>query len=259
MLKIVDIWKNFGGVNVLQHVSMEINRGETLAIIGPSGCGKTTLLRCIALFEEISIGSIHINGRPVVSVGGDGRRIVHVDVDSYRATTGLVFQNLNIWPHRRVIDNLTLAPCVVRRMTLQDAKNQALILLESMGIIDKAGLYPHALSGGQLQRVAIARALMMEPNLLLLDEITSALDPESSEEIMKIIARLSRDGLTVVMVSHELSLVSRVAHRVAFMDKGELVEIGTTDQMFNSPNTGRQRSFLNNWRVSGQGEVRRNV
>ena len=222
MLELIGVDKFFGDVAGLRQVSLKFKRGETAAILGPSGCGKTTLLRCIALFEEISAGEIRLDGKPVITVNGKGRPRNHVDVNKYRTHIGMVFQHLHIWPHRRILGNLILAPQVVQGMPKDEAKERALALLKQMGVADKANEYPFALSGGQLQRVALARALIMQPRILLLDEITSALDRDRTTEIMKLISDLAKDGLTIIAVTHDTTF-AEFASRVVLFNDGRVV------------------------------------
>ncbi len=242
-LKIKNIHKRFGGILALQGVDLEIERGETIAIIGPSGCGKTTLLRCLSLLDQ---GSIHLDGQEVISTGAgktSGNKI-RLDINQYRKQVGMVFQQLNIWPHCTVLANLTLAPRLLNNTTKNKIRCQAFDLLEKMDIVDKAEFYPHALSGGQLQRVALARAMMMNPKILLLDEITSALDPELIGEVLDVVAKLAAGGMTMIVITHEMYFASEVADRVIFMDDGMVVETGQPDDIFRNPQTERLQNFL---------------
>lgn len=242
-LKLENVHKNFPGHQALRGINLTVEKGETLAIIGPSGCGKTTLLRCLALLETIDDGAIHLDGSPVVTMSV-GKPQIHVDQNAYRAKNGFVFQNLNIWPHLSVLENLTLAPKIVRNSSPAQAIEKAGALLAQMGIYDKKESYPAALSGGQLQRVALARSLMMDPDILLLDEITSALDPELVGDILDIIAKLSESGMTMLIVTHEMSFAAEVADRVVFIDEGTVVEEGEPKELFENPQTTRLNSFI---------------
>jgi ABC-type polar amino acid transport system ATPase subunit len=255
-LRLENVHKSFDSISALDGISLEVDHGETVAIIGPSGCGKTTLLRCIALLETLDRGSIVLDGQPIITAVGSGRPRRHVDVNQYRSRVGMVFQQLNIWPNRTVLENLTLAPMIVREDERKQTTDRALSLLREMGISDKADDYPRTLSGGQQQRVALGRALMMEPDVLLLDEITSALDPELVGEILDIIAGLSRRGMTMLIVTHEMLFASEVADRVVFIDKGQLMEQGAPGELFSKPRTERLDAFLARIRRHRTMEVR---
>ena len=246
LLSIQNIHKHFGAIQALQGIDLEVERGETIAVIGPSGCGKTTLLRCLSLLDHIDQGSIYLDGQNVISTRADkasGNKI-RLDINQYRKRVGMVFQQLNIWPHYTVLANLTLAPLLLNNTAKDKVIHQAFDLLEKMDIADKAKSYPHALSGGQLQRVALARALMMNPEILLLDEITSALDPELVGDILDVIAKLSEGGMTMVIITHEMYFASEVADRVIFMDDGMIVEAGKPTSTLNNPQTERLQAFL---------------
>lgn len=242
-LQLENVHKGFPGHQALRGINLTVEKGETLAIIGPSGCGKTTLLRCLTLLETIDDGAIHLDGSPVVTMT-DGKPQIHVDQNTYRARNGLVFQNLNIWPHMTVLENLTLAPKIVQNSSPAQTTEKADSLLAQMGVYDKRGSYPSALSGGQLQRVALARSLMMNPDILLLDEITSALDPELVGDILDIIAKLSESGMTMLIVTHEMPFAAEVADRVVFIDEGVVVEEGKPKKLFEEPQTTRLSSFI---------------
>lgn len=244
LLSLRNVRKSFDGVEALSCINLDVHRGETIAIVGPSGCGKTTLLRCISLLSYIDRGTILLADNPVVSVDSTGARKVHVDLNSHRARVGMVFQHLNVWPHLTVVDNMILAPRVVRQMARPQAVRRAKDLLQKMGMVDKFDQYPMALSGGQLQRVALARALMMTPEILLLDEITSALDPELVGEILEIIADLATGGMTLLIVTHEMLFASEVADRVVFLADGCVVEEGDPKEVFDSPKSPRLQTFL---------------
>ncbi len=243
-LRLTNVCKAFEGNRALTGVDLEVERGETVAVIGPSGCGKTTLLRCIALLDPIDDGTVEFGGRLVAGVEGREQTIRHPDVNAYRQRVGMVFQHLHVWPNRTVLGNLTLAPRLVHHREQVEIKKQALELLERMGVVEKADAYPGTLSGGQQQRVALARALMMEPEVLLLDEITSALDPEIVSEILDIIAGLSKEGMTMVVVTHEMQFAAEVADRIAFMNEGKVVEQGEPETVLSRPDSARLKVFL---------------
>jgi len=246
LLSIKNVFKMYGQLEALRGIDLDVERGETVVVIGRSGAGKTTLLRCVSLLENIDHGSISLNGDTIISASDSNRPEIKVDTDLYHTNVGMVFQHLNIWPHRTVLANLMLAPIVLKKMSRSDARRQAFDILERMDIIDKADQYPHALSGGQLQRVALARSLMMSPEILLLDEITSALDPELVNEILGVIADLTKGGMTMLIITHEMYFASEVADRVVFLDQGEIVEVGIPEMLFMRPNTERLKSYLNN-------------
>jgi len=244
ILRLQNVRKSFEGFNALEDITLQVEKGETIAIIGPSGCGKTTLLRCIALFEEINKGAIYIDEQLVISVENDKKPEININLNQYRTRVGMVFQRLHVWPHLTVLNNLMLAVRIVHNVSKKKAIEKARSLLDKMGIEDKIKKYPHSLSGGELQRVAIARALMVNPEILLLDEITSALDPELVGEILDIIAELAKSGMTLLIVTHEMLFASEVADRVLFIDEGKLIEVGEPDSFFNTPQTERLKSFL---------------
>ena len=244
VLRLQSISKRFGETPALHNVDLEVVKGETIAIIGPSGCGKTTLLRCIGLFEQIDDGAIHFRGEPAIVARSGERPRIHVNVDAYHRDVGMVFQHLHVWPHLTVLQNLALAPGVVGSMRKPEARQRAKELLDRMDIGEKADDYPQALSGGQLQRVALARALMMDPEVLLLDEITSALDPELVGEVLDVIAQLASGGMTMLIVTHEMLFAREVATRVVFLDEGAAIEQGTPEALFCSPQTTRLQTFL---------------
>jgi len=244
IIKLHNVHKYFDGVKALRGINLDIERGETVAIIGPSGCGKSTLLRCIALFDIIDKGNIFFNESCVVEARANKHAKVLVDINKYRVQMGMVFQHLNIWPHLKVIENLTTAPRIVKSLREKDAVDKAFGLLRMMGIEDKAKRLPQDLSGGELQRVAIARSLMMDPEVLLLDEITSALDPELVGEILKIIAELTNSGMTMLIVTHEMMFAKEIATKVVFLDDGFVVEKGSPSQLFEKPKTVRLSKFL---------------
>lgn len=243
-LSLRNIYKSFDGFQALRGIDLDVERGETVAIIGPSGCGKSTLLRSIALFDFIDEGSIHLDGQQVIVAKHEKDQVLSVDVNQYRAKVGMVFQHLHIWPHLKIMDNLTVGPSLIKARGKKETHQKAMALLGRMGIADKANQYPQALSGGELQRVAIARALMMDPKLLLLDEITSALDPELVGDVLDIVAELSKEGMTMLIVTHEMIFASEVADRIIFLDAGRLVESGDAKIIIRDPQTQRLKDFL---------------
>jgi polar amino acid transport system ATP-binding protein len=228
--------KWFGTLHVLKDVSLEIAAGEVVVVCGPSGSGKSTLIRCINRLEPIQSGEIIVDG-----VSLTDRKLNTVGL---RARVGMVFQSFNLYPHMTVMQNITLAPVQVKRLGAAEAKQAALKLLERVGMPDKAEAYPANLSGGQQQRVAIARALAMTPTVMLFDEPTSALDPEMIKEVLDVMSDLARDGMTMVVVTHEMGFARRVAHRVVFMDDGRVVEQSRPEPFFAAPQTARAQQFL---------------
>ena len=244
MIEITDLWKAFGAVRVLKGVSMEIERGSVVAVIGPSGAGKSTLLRCINLLEEPDRGRIRVGEREMRY--GDGRRAKSTDRDlsAFRAATGMVFQHFNLFPHMTALGNVMAAPTIVKRLARGEAAQIARGLLEKVGLGDKAAAYPSHLSGGQRQRVAIARALAMNPSVMLFDEVTSALDPELVGEVLAVIEQLAQEGMTMVVVTHEIAFAQEVADLVAFMSEGVIVESGPPSQLLENPQNSRTRGFL---------------
>jgi len=236
VVKLKNIHKHFGRLHVLDDVSLEVGRGEVVVIIGPSGSGKSTLLRCLNALEPIQAGEIWI----------DGTRLDHhrTNVRQIRAEVGMVFQSFNLFPHLTVLRNVMLAPVVVRRRPAAAVREEAVALLAKVGLRDKVEAYPAQLSGGQQQRVAIARALAMQPKLMLFDEVTSALDPELVREVLDVMKQLARDGMTMLVVTHEMAFAREVAHRVVLMDQGRIVEQGTAAGVFDRPQHPRTREFL---------------
>jgi polar amino acid transport system ATP-binding protein len=248
MLEIAGLRKRFGAAEVLRDVSLAVNPGEVVVVIGPSGSGKTTLLRCINLLEEYERGTITIDGEPigyrVDRRTGRRRRMPERDVAAARARIGMVFQSYNLFPHMSVLQNIVAAPVRVRGIKRRQAETRAHELLAMVGLSDKAAEYPIRLSGGQQQRVAIARALAMDPKIMLFDEITSALDPELVDEVLAAMQQLARDGMTMVVVTHEMSFARDIADLMIFMDAGVIVEEGKPDQLLFAPRTERVRAFL---------------
>ncbi|MBD2200278.1 MULTISPECIES: amino acid ABC transporter ATP-binding protein [Calothrix] len=231
-----DVHKWYGKFHALQGVSLTVNRGEVVVLMGPSGSGKSTFIRTFNALEEYQKGKIIIDG---ITLSNDLRNI-----DAIRKEVGMVFQQFNLFPHLTVLQNITLAPIWVRRWTKAKAQDLAMQLLERVGILEQAHKYPGQLSGGQQQRVAIARALAMQPKIMLFDEPTSALDPEMVREVLDVMRNLAREGMTMVVVTHEVGFAREVADRVILMDSGFLIESGTPDSFFNQPQQERTRKFL---------------
>ncbi|HYO41811.1 MAG TPA: amino acid ABC transporter ATP-binding protein [Candidatus Limnocylindrales bacterium] len=236
-LSVQGLWKSFGSLDVLQGIDLEVAEHEVIALIGASGSGKSTLLRCINLIEPIDAGRILIEGEEITAKG--------VKVDRIRRRVGIVFQSFNLFPHMSVLDNVTLAPRKVLRRSRADAERDALALLDRFGLAEKARDVPERLSGGQQQRVAIVRALAMEPDLLLLDEVTSALDPELVAEVLNVIRELAQGGMTMLIATHEMGFARDIASRVCFLDQGRILEQGPPAQIFSDPREARTRQFLN--------------
>jgi polar amino acid transport system ATP-binding protein len=236
LIEIRGVSKWYGPLRVLRDVSLDVAKGEVVVICGPSGSGKSTLLRCINRLEPIQAGSISVDG---VDVHANG-----TDINRLRAEIGVVFQSFNLYPHMTALNNVTLAPRHVRRMRRDEAEQIARDLLAKVGILEKENAYPSQLSGGQQQRVAIARALAMRPKVMLFDEPTSALDPEMISEVLDVMAALASEGLTMVVVTHEMGFAKKVADRVIFMDQGAVVEEAAADAFFEAPREDRSRQFL---------------
>ncbi len=236
MIQLENISKSFGKHEVLRGVSLDIAKGEVVAIIGPSGSGKSTLLRCINLLEVPTHGRVVVDGTEITARG--------VNITKVREKIGMVFQHFHLFPHMTVMDNLTYAPVQVKGMSKQQAQEKAKELLARVGLADKADVYPATLSGGQKQRVAIARALAMEPDIMLFDEPTSALDPEMVKEVLEVIQSLAHTGMTMVIVTHEMGFARNVADRICFLENGCLLEVAPPDQFFANPQTARAREFL---------------
>jgi ABC-type polar amino acid transport system ATPase subunit len=240
------IWKSFGRLEVLTDVSLSVPRGEVVCIIGPSGAGKSTLLRCINHLETIDEGTIHFEGKPVFRYTENGKVVVDPDrrIEAIRAQIGMVFQSFNLFPHLTALGNVIEAPVHVLREPPAEAQARGLALLTKVGLAEKAGSYPHQLSGGQQQRVAIARALAMNPKLMLFDEATSALDPELVGDVLRVMRQLASEGMTMIVVTHEMDFAREVADRVVFMDSGNIVEEGPPATVFTNPRSPRTRQFL---------------
>ncbi|NLW59447.1 MAG: amino acid ABC transporter ATP-binding protein [Firmicutes bacterium] len=237
MIKVVDLQKRFGTLRVLNGITNEVREGEVVCVIGPSGSGKSTFLRCLNLLEIPDGGQIYFDGVEITD-------LKKVDINQIRAEMGMVFQRFNLFPHMNVVENICLAPLKVRKCSREEAEARAYDLLRKVGLQEKALAYPDTLSGGQQQRVAIARALAMQPKVMLFDEPTSALDPEMIKEVLDVMKELAKEGLTMVVVTHEMGFAREVADRVLFMDEGLIIEENTPDQLFNSPQHERTKLFL---------------
>ncbi len=235
-IHVSNLKKNFGKLEVLRDISLDVREGEVVVLIGPSGSGKSTLLRCLNQLETATGGQIVIDGHDVTDK--------HTDINKVRQNIGMVFQHFNLFNHLNVMDNMTLAPVHLKLMTKEQARQEALKLLKRVGLEDKAEAYPSQLSGGQKQRVAIARALEMKPDIMLFDEPTSALDPEMVGEVLAVMKELAREGMTMVVVTHEIGFAREVAHRVIFMEGGYIVEEGTPDEVLLHPKEPRTIDFL---------------
>lgn len=248
LIQVVDLKKHYnrGAIRALDGVSVDINRGDVMVVIGPSGSGKSTFLRSLNLMEEPTGGAIYFEGQDITQkkvVMPDGKK-VRLDIDAYRRKMGMVFQHFNLFPHMTILDNMTIAPVQVAGIPRAQAEEKAMALLSRVGLADRAGAYPLQLSGGQKQRVAIVRALAMEPQVMLFDEPTSALDPEMVGEVLDVMKELARDGMTMVVVTHEMGFAREVGNRVLFMDAGKLVEQGTPEDIFTRPQNPRLQDFL---------------
>ena len=249
LISVADLKKyyNRGAIKALDGVSVDVNRGDVMVVIGPSGSGKSTFLRSLNLLEEPTAGSIVFEGVDITRrkyrdpASGKMRK---VDIDKHRQKRGMVFQHFNLFPHMTILENMTLAPIRVKKLPQAQAEEKALALLDRVGLKDRAGAYPIQLSGGQKQRVAIVRALCMEPDVMLFDEPTSALDPEMVGEVLDVMRELAREGMTMVVVTHEMGFAREVGNRVLFMADGVLLEEGTPAELFCSPKNPRLREFL---------------
>lgn len=234
MIVVKDLKKNYNGLDVLKGIDLTINKGDVVCLVGPSGCGKSTFLRCLTRLEEPDGGTVML----------DGKEITERDIDATRAQMGMVFQHFNLFPHLTVKKNITLAPVRLGRMSQAAADKQAMELLERIGLADKADVYPKMLSGGQKQRIAIVRALAMNPEVLLFDEPTSALDPEMVGEVLELMKELARDGMTMVVVTHEMGFAREVANRVIFIDEGVIKVDKPPQEFFENPDNPRLKAFL---------------
>ena len=237
MIRTVDLHKSFGSLHVLKGVSEQVMPQEVVSIIGPSGSGKSTFLRCLNMLEVPEQGQIFFEGVEIT-----GKK---VDVNIHRQKMGMVFQHFNLFPHMTVLRNMTLAPMKLLKKSRKEAEEKAMAMLKRVNLADRAGAYPSQLSGGQKQRIAIVRALCMEPEVMLFDEPTSALDPEMVGEVLDVMKRLAQEGMTMVVVTHEMGFAREVADRVLFMDEGQIVEEGTPEQIFSAPTQQRTKDFLN--------------
>ncbi|ASC02818.1 amino acid ABC transporter ATP-binding protein [Fusobacterium polymorphum] len=237
MINIENLSKNFGNLKVLKNISTTINKGEIISIIGPSGSGKSTFLRCINKLEEPTEGHIYIDGMDLMDK--------KTDINKIRERVGMVFQHFNLFPNMTVLENLTLSPTMVKKESKDEAEKYALYLLEKVGLLDKAKSYPTQLSGGQKQRIAIARALAMKPEVILFDEPTSALDPEMIKEVLDVMRDLAKEGMTMLIVTHEMGFARNVGNRILFMDNGEIIEDCSPKDFFENPTNERIKDFLN--------------
>ncbi len=229
--------KNFGKLQVLKGMDVEVREGEVVCLIGPSGSGKSTFLRCLNRLEDITDGTVVVDGYQISDKS--------IDINKVRENIGMVFQHFNLFPHLSVLENITMAPVELKKMSKDEADKKAKELLKTVGLEEKADVYPAQLSGGQKQRVAIARALAMNPDIMLFDEPTSALDPEMVGEVLEVMKRLAAEGMTMVVVTHEMGFAKEVAHRVIFMDDGVIVEEGKPKEVFGNPQNSRTIDFLN--------------
>lgn len=237
MIEVVDLRKNFKDLQVLKGINTKITRSEVVAVMGPSGSGKSTFLRCMNRLEEPTSGHIFIEGVDIMSP--------YIDINKVRTEIGMVFQSFNLFPHLTCIQNIMLAPLNVRRVKKDEAYERGIRLLEKVDLKEKANAFPEQLSGGQQQRVAIARALAMQPQIMFFDEPTSALDPEMIGEVLEVMANMAEEGMTMVVVSHEMGFIREAATRVMFLASGLMVEEGTPDEIFNNPQHNRTKDFLN--------------
>ena len=248
LIQVSDLKKHYnkGAIKALDGVSVDINRGDVMVVIGPSGSGKSTFLRSLNLMEEPTGGSIVFNGVDITKkkIRNAEGKMVKLDIDEHRRKMGMVFQHFNLFPHMTILDNMTLAPIQVKHIPKAEAEEKALTLLDRVGLKDRANAYPIQLSGGQKQRVAIVRALAMEPEVMLFDEPTSALDPEMVGEVLDVMKELAREGMTMVVVTHEMGFAREVGNRVLFMADGMLLEEGTPEEIFDRPQHPRLQEFL---------------
>lgn len=236
MITVRDLHKSFGNLEVLKGIDAEVKPQEVVCVIGPSGSGKSTFLRCLNLLEDVTSGQVEIDGQVLTDP--------EIDINEVRSQVGMVFQHFNLFPHKTVLENVTLGPIKVRGMSEDAAKENGVKLLEKVGLGEKADAYPDSLSGGQKQRVAIARSLAMDPKVMLFDEPTSALDPELVGDVLEVMKDLAREGMTMVVVTHEMGFAKEVGDRVFFMDEGVIMEEGNPKQIFDNPQNPRTQSFL---------------
>ena len=236
LIKVDNLCKSFGDTEVLKGINAEIDKGDVMVVIGASGSGKSTFLRCLNLLEEPTSGSIYFEGVDITDFS--------IDINIHRQKMGMVFQQFNLFPHMTVLRNLTLGPMKLLKQTKEEAEANAMRLLDRVGLADRANAYPSQLSGGQKQRIAIVRALCMEPDVMLFDEPTSALDPEMVGEVLDVMKELAREGMTMVVVTHEMGFAREVGSRVVFMDGGKIIEEGTPEQIFDAPQSDRLQNFL---------------
>jgi polar amino acid transport system ATP-binding protein len=246
MIKLEHVSKSFGKLEVLKDISLEVNKGEVLCVIGPSGSGKSTMLRCLNHLERISEGRLYIDGELIDEKvkGRDAMKVSPKKVAELCSELGMVFQRFNLFPHMTVLQNVVTAPMLVKNLPKDEATELAIELLKKVGLEDKKDEYPSRLSGGQQQRVAIARALAMKPKIMLFDEPTSALDPELVGEVLAVMKQLAFEGMTMIVVTHEMSFAREVANRVIFMDNGVILEDSTPDDVFDHPKSERTKAFL---------------
>ena len=237
MINVENLSKNFGNLKVLKNISTTINKGEVISIIGPSGSGKSSFLRCINKLEEPTEGHIYIDGMDLMDK--------NTDINKIRERVGMVFQHFNLFPNMTVLENLTLSPTIVKKESKEEAEKYALYLLQKVDLSDKANSYPNQLSGGQKQRIAIARALAMKPEVILFDEPTSALDPEMIKEVLDVMRNLAKEGMTMLIVTHEMGFARNVGNRILFMDNGEIIEDCSPKDFFENPTNERIKDFLN--------------
>ena len=235
-LNVQELKKSYGSLEVLKGLNLEVQEGEVVCLIGPSGSGKSTFLRCMNHLEEINGGTIIIDGYDLTDTS--------LDINKVRENIGMVFQHFNLFPHLTILENITLAPIELKKLTKEEARQKAFDLLETVGLREKSDAYPSSLSGGQKQRVAIARALAMSPDIMLFDEPTSALDPEMVGDVLAVMQQLAKEGMTMIVVTHEMGFAKEVADRVVFMDGGLIVEEGKPEEVFNQPKNERTKNFL---------------
>lgn len=236
MIRIKNLCKDFGENRVLNGITTEIKKGEVVVVIGPSGSGKSTFLRCLNLLEMPTAGEIVLEEQTITDT--------RIDINQIRTKLGMVFQQFNLFPHKTVIENITVSPIMVKKVSKEEAYRKAISLLNMVGLTEKENAYPSSLSGGQQQRIAIARALAMEPDVMLFDEPTSALDPEMVGEVLNVMKQLANEGMTMVIVTHEMGFAREVGDRILFMDQGQILEEGPPEQLFNHSKNARTRDFL---------------